>query len=150
MLWEIVGLTMSATVVLIGCLVIRLYFGLATRIFHHDHHNMPEVWFAHGIAVAFTSTVINTAFFKFYLAMALAGWYERSPVWVSRYVNFVCVGLMIWGAFCHLHSAYLNLPARERHRWTWLTIAFYPDGNPVVRLVHHVIGLNKKVKDEDE
>lgn len=150
MLWDIVGLTMSAIFILIGCLVIRLYFGLGRRVFLKNFRNHPEVWFAHGIAIAFIATVINTAFFKFFLVMALDGYYPITPMWVNKYVNFFCVGLMIWGAFCHLHSAYLNLPQEERHRWTWLTIAFYPDHNPVVRLVHHVIGLNKKVKDKNE
>jgi magnesium-transporting ATPase (P-type) len=150
MFWEIVPLGMGACVILIGCLVIRLYFGLGRRIFTKQYHDRPEVWFAHGIAVAFASTVINTIFFKLFLAMALKGWYQRPPAWMNGYVNFVCLGMMMWAAFCHLYSAYLNLNETEKSEWNWLTIAFYPDRNPVVRLVHHVIGLNKKEKDKDE
>lgn len=148
-MWDLLNIWLSGLSILFGGLVIKLYFGLGKRLINRPARAQAEVWFAHGIMVAFVSTVSNVIYFKFLGAtLFYLGIMNRMPASYSRVVNTINLIMLIWAAFCHLYSAYLNLSEAKRKEWTWVTIAFYPEYNPVVWLIHKVMRRSKDESDE--
>jgi hypothetical protein len=143
--------TISGIFILLFCfLVMKLYWTLATNLPRGRELGDPGSWFAHGIVVGFFAVGLNAFFWKFAFRLSKLTGKEDFVYWVANYGGFFDFGIFLltmWAGFCHLYSAYLNLPENHRHNWMWFTVPWYPSPNSFTRFIQKMMRRNLERKE---
>ena len=139
---DLASLVSGVAIMVFSYLVIKLYWRLANHVVFGKHLNDPAAWFAHGICIAFSAAAFNAFFWKF--LYRLAQYFQSEGVinfvaYNGGYVDLIVSSMTVWAAFCHLHSAYLNLTTEARRQWSWYDVPWYPEGNRFTRAIQRML-----------
>jgi hypothetical protein len=135
-----IGLIGGLIIIFYALLVVKLYWQTGWRVLDKESRKLPEVWFAHGVVIAFLMAAVNAFVWK--VGFRILNYGRETEFEYVQY-GLLFDGLVLalaltWAAFCHLFAAYLNLTKSEQRDWNWVTIAFYPNHNLAIRTIHRL------------